>query len=660
MKLRVFFAQPTLGILDFFSGRRWSELSSLDQSFELRGRIEEQETGEPAQGLTVQAFDFDSNKAHDPLGEATTLDADGQFSISFTLREAGSRSEGLPEPFVIVKREVENSFVTQTSPLKLTDATQAIIDLGTISVGVAVDEGQTPTVISTEGDPPKPNDPNKPAGGRPLHGSKTREVVAPRSPFFKGPFGRLFRELSAWVPPGDTENDKILKLKDLANTMTQDSGDDVAGDNEKIPAGYTYFGQFVDHDITFDPGSSLQKQNDPERLHNFRTPAFDLDNLYGGGIDDNPYLFNRQPKEDGKFLIGKGRAQGTSDDEIDLFQLPATSEDDLPRNQQGVAIIGDPRNDENLIVAQLQLAFLKFHNATVKWIEEERKLTGREAFTRAQNLVRWHYQWVVLFDYLPRLIGPDLHKALVTKPKEKVPQYRFELEFFKWKHQPYMPVEFSVAAYRFGHSQIRSKYLLNKDIGSFPIFRPPSSNPGPTADLRGGRPLPARWSMDWRHFFEFGEIVPQKTRLINTKLSGALAKISAGPGGENSLAFLNLVRGWRMGLPSGEAVARAMGLEPLSEEELQPVSELVRETPLWYYILREAEVKHSGQHLGPVGGRIVGETFLGLAKGDPNSFININPKWDPRKFGMVDIPGDDLKLKDLLQFAGVGGDPFGA
>lgn len=630
-------------------------MPSADTVYTLKGRAINAGTAEPAPNLTVQAFDFDRNRDDDVLGQPVQTDAGGRFEIEFKGREAGGPSEGWPEPYIIIRSG--DLLAAQTPWLRL-EGTEH--DFGDIRVTVDQTEGEL--VIGQEGNPPSPKDPSAPASNMPMHGQKTREVVAPRSPFYRGPFGRMFRELLPWEPPGASEAAKLEVLKALAATMI-DAGDQ-SGDNEAIPAGYTYFGQFVDHDITFDPGSSLQKQNDPERLNNFRTPRFDLDNLYGGGLDDAPFLFDRSGSRSGKFFTGKGCVQRSTDEAIDLFTMPRTKEDDLPRNQQGVALIGDPRNDENLIVSQLQLAFLKFHNRALDWVKERRSLTGREAFTEAQNLVRWHYQWVVLFDYLPRLIGNELANELLVKPNcdssdADDRRYKFGLKFYGWKDQPYMPVEFSVAAYRFGHSQIRPTYTLNDRVGSVPIFRPPSDMPGPLADLRGGRPLPASWSMDWRLFFELGERQPQLTRLIDTKLSQALTKIPAGPRGENALATLNLMRGWRMGLPSGQAVAKAMGLEPLTNEQLNIGAEIGSEAPLWYYILKEAELEPvSGKQLGPVGARIVGEVFVGLAKGDPNSFVNVDPMWTPKSTGMIEMEGDKFELKDILRFAGVGEDPF--
>lgn len=510
---------------------------------------------------------------------------------------------------------------------------------------LVADERVAGTPGATSRSMPEPKDSDAVVGSNRMHGSATREVTAPRSTFHHGPFGRMFRKLAPWIPPGATQEAKRAAIDALADTMFEQAGTggDPAGDNPAIPSGYTYFGQFVDHDITFDPTTSLTKLNDPNRLHNFRTPRFDLDNLYGEGPDDEPFMYDRT--KPGHFLIGAGKGEG---------------EDDLPRNVQGRALLGDKRNDENTIVSQLQLAFLKLHNVIHDRVVADEGLTGREAFTRAQNLLRFHYQHIVLFDFVPRICGEDVVRSLIDFENPDPADIR--LRFYRPKETAFMPVEFSVAAYRLGHSMVRGRYDLNSIVTARPIFTP-APNAGELDDLRGFRPLPGKWTLDWRLYLDLpgGTAPVQPSRLIDSKLTSALRVIHPE---QASLAALNLLRGFRMVLPSGQAVARSMRLPVLSNAELGVDPSLAgRETPLWLYILKEAEIEgEGGRHLGPVGGRIVAEVFVGLAKHDPNSFLNIDPGWSPATAingePLVEPSGPRLQLGDLIRAAGLAGDPF--
>ena len=625
---------------------------ALDTDYTLKGTIVYADDGEAADGVTVTGVDFDISQGDDVVG-TTQTDSSGRFDISFDGSDAGGRNEGTPEPYLIVASE-EGRHLGQTSHRGGDEGPE--YDFGRIEVPRASED----VPEKTEGR--RPSEPKAP------HGSKSRREPPPRSPFFHGKFGRLFRKLPAWAPPGNTDEEKLGRIGRLARQMQEPAGtgwDAPDLDNEAIPAAYTYLGQFVDHDITFDPASSLQRKNDPEELHNFRTPRFDLDNLYGGGPEADPFLYDRRPSRDGKFLIGKARrvAPGISDTDILLSELKPSREDDLPRNEQGTALIGDPRNDENLIVAQVQLAMLKFHNKMVDWVGESEGLEGGEAFERARDLVRWHYQWVVLRDFLPRIADPGVVNDVLfggnAPPRgehggDRASPYALDLKHFTWKNAPYMPVEFSVAAYRIGHSMIRPAYVLNDKTSAISIFEPPSTDPGQLEDLRGGRPLPPSWTLDWSRFLDLGAGDFQSTRLIDTKLNRKLAKIPAGPGKENPLALLNLWRGWRMGLPSGQSVARVMGEEVRSNETLGLGEDVAgREAPLWYYVLREAELEADGEHLGPVGSRIVAEVFAGLAAADPHSFLNQNPSWTPASVSIIEPRGDTFELRDIMRFAEV-------
>lgn len=460
-----------------------------------------------------------------------------------------------------------------------------------------------------------------------FHGTRTRGIdMVPQGPFYEGRFGRMFGKIPTFQQ--DEE-----ELRRLGAAMVENGEGDL--DNPDIPSGYTYVGQFIDHDITFDPSSSLQRMNDPEGLVNFRTPRFDLDSLYGSGPSEDPFMYD-QASGGVKLLVGKVRANGSD-----------TVEDDLPRNSQGRALIGDPRNDENIIVSQLHLAFSKFHNKVVDLVQAKQGLSGDELFKEAQRIVRFHYQWTVVNDFLRRTVGDDMLNR-VWQPGADGEPHRINLRFYRWKVQPFMPVEFSVAAYRFGHSQVRPTYTINDVVPELPTFSPKGDS-NPLADFRGFRPLPQQWTIEWGRFFEIDGSTPQLSRKIDTKLASVLTDLPGMPTGMESLAVRNLLRGWRIGLPSGRRIATAVGETALTREELG--FDQIRYSgpaPLWYYVLKEAEVKEEGKRLGPVGGRIVAEVLLGLLKGDPLSFVNVEPGWMPH---LPSTEAGQFTMADLVKFA---------
>jgi hypothetical protein len=465
---------------------------------------------------------------------------------------------------------------------------------------------------------------------------------APRSVFLEGRFGRLFRNLPSFEPSPDV-------LEQLGAQMLEPQEGETDG---PIPAGFTYLGQFVDHDITFDPVSSLQRQNDPDSLHDFRTPRLDLDSLYGDGPSNDPYLYD--PNVDRgrtSFLIGANPGG-----ELDLPRntLPS-SETGVP---QGRALIGDPRNDENVIVSQLHLLFLRFHNKVVERLKAEGFNTGPDdgtvldrLFEEAQRQVRWHYQWIVINDFLRKICGDPVIDDILrieeyVTAAGPIQRLKIVLQFYYWRREPFMPVEFSVAAYRFGHSMIRPTYNLNTNIPpNLPLFTEGELQ-NEHQDLRGFRTLASQWTIDWSLFFGEGADV-QLARKIDTKLALPLQNVPA-TNFPHALAVRNLQRSSALGLPSGQRVARAMAMEPMSDESLgiTGISEqFVEAAPLWFYVLKEAEAG-GGAQLGPVGGRIVAEVLLGLIKGDAFSFINVEPSWKPT---LGPNPGQ-FTMKDLVDF----------
>lgn len=490
------------------------------------------------------------------------------------------------------------------------------------------------------------------------HGYVAGQYATPRSTFHdRGRFGRLFPTLPPFAADTPLVRDALTELGAPGGPM--DAGDDLSDpvllitdpsrsqhnpDNPSSAAGFTFLGQFLDHDMTFDPTSSLARRQDPEAIRNFRIPALDLDSLYGGGPSVSPHLYD-QRIDGGQTTLLVETIPGSAGESIDSVDRL-----DVPRNSQDVALIGDPRNDENLVVSQFHLALVRFHNRVVSDVTADlgAGVLPREIFAEAQRVVRWHYQWLVLHEFLPRTVGEDLTADVLTHG----------LRHYGWRNHPYIPVEFSVAAYRFGHSQVRPSYRANFGTSAteasqqfFALIFDPTLPDGPDpADLRGGRRAPRRF-VDWQTFFDFGDGRVRHNKRIDTTLSSVLFTLLGVPGGEpTSLATRNLLRNLVMQVPSGQRVARAMDVPVLADADLADLAlfDLERRTPLWFYVLREADVVADGQHLGPVGGRIVAEVVAGLIQGDALSYLNQDPDWTPT-YGT----GDGFTVTDLLQAAEV-------
>lgn len=437
-------------------------------------------------------------------------------------------------------------------------------------------------------------------------------------------------------------------------------------DNPKVTAGVTFFGQFLDHDLTFDKNSQLNKLASPETTTNFRTSLLDLDTIYGNGPEGSPQLYDV-----GEQSI-KFRTQTITGSEH--VSKDGTTRDDVPRDDAGKAIIGDSRNDENVVISQMHLALMLFHNAVTDYLSKESpKESATALFVKTRRLVTWHYQWIVLHEYLPAVIGQDRVDQILEEG----------LRFYKSKGTPKdagdqtekelasIPAEFAIAAYRFGHSQVRPSYRLNFGAnGGTPffafLFNPDAdSNIIDPNDLRGGKRAPRRF-VDWQTFFDFGDGNVRPNKRIDSKLSTALMRLPGARGslpglpsdGVQSLPARTLIRHVDFGLPSGQAVARKMKMAPLSPEQLHDLAHLALDnrntmatsTPLFYYVLKEAEVMENGLRLGPVGARIVGEVFIGVLTADRASYLSIMPDWQP---SLPSMRAGTFTMADLLQFAGV-------
>jgi hypothetical protein len=532
------------------------------------------------------------------------------------------------------------------------------------------------------------------------HGGGVRgDNSTPRSSMFEGLFGRMFRSLpaAAWTKEAlaklgtQMTSDPELDPKGLP-AAAPETKDRIQDDEENagISAGYTYLGQFIDHDITFDPASSLQQLNDPDALVDFRTPRLDLDSLYGRGPDDQPYMYDGKKFRLGRPLTENGTATNVRD-------LPRYNDINNP-NAAKRALIGDKRNDENVIVSQLHAAMLQFHN---KLVDQDPSASFRDI----QQQVRWHYQWIVVNDFLMKICGEEAVRDILPHLEKQQPIWENppRLAFYKYRHDAFMPVEFSVAAYRFGHSMVRPIYRLNTQLsggadpnqatqaekdrgiaGRFFIFAGVQKR-----GLNGFDEFPEQWAIDWSLFFDIngsgekGDVNrAQPAYKIDTSLVNPLgflpefSKPAQQAGGDLTLKALqskpvdpvmdpanlaqrNLLRSMAIGLPSGQDVARAMGVEPVAEENLRigkavlddwdknPTLKSLDDSfednaPLWYYVLAETQYEWVSRakaeggkgneeplRLGTVGARIVAETLIGMLWADGHSYLRQAPNWQP-------------------------------
>jgi len=491
----------------------------------------------------------------------------------------------------------------------------------------------------------------------PLHWFPRRFVESPDADKFGYMFSAAVRKATRLPFNATTE----ALLTQLGNLMG-DAGRD-AGADSTIPAGYTYFGQFVDHDITFDTTSTIDAPQDATTINNMRSPVLDLDSVYGNGPALDPFLYRfpgaAEPPTAVRLQLGRNRDTGPGGPLTSAGAVATPNTFDVPRVLSGTnttvttedstftAIMGDPRNDENLIVSQFHHAILAFHNKVVELL-----LTAAfpgDIFAEAKRIVTHHYQWCVVHDFLKRVCGEAAVNAALKSVHVSI-------------GSPFsLPAEFAMAAYRFGHSMVRNGYVLNSSL-------PPAASTLANVFnfIRVPRlPVFSNWTVDFNMFFRTAHPVGttfNNARTIDSVLANGLEAIPGGIGIMAVLAARNLRRGLAMGLPSGQGAARALGVKPLTAEQLTsglPPEEvallqsngklLLTKTPLWYYVLREAMVTRGGNQLGPLGARIVADTFVRMLRRDGDSFLNVR-RFTPSLPSSA--PGT-FTIADMLEFAGV-------
>jgi hypothetical protein len=474
----------------------------------------------------------------------------------------------------------------------------------------------------------------------------------------RGYYSRLFGKPADPIP-----RSQEAKLVELGNSMRYE----VEREGTLTPrVGFTYFGQFLGHDLTHDTTPLEGPYAAPERTPNYRTPSFDLDHVYGGGPEKSPHLYEGQEGAE-TFKIGATTPTGY------LRDLPV---------EHGTVLIGDQqdrRNLDNLILRQLHVVFLKFHNEAIKQVGSDSALAGLEElgsgtlFERAQRLVRWQYQWIIRHDFLPRI----LHTNVWNYQERRIPTHPEPKKSYS------VPIEFSVAAFRFGHSMVRNAYRLN--------CRQKRVVTGELMALgQKASPIPDDYLIEWGTFFDgLPTSGPQaSSSFIDTSVSPAMHGLSPGtirlsnrlePPDPSNLPVRTLLRGARAALPSGQEVAETLLAQgriksddrlttsQLTEDSCDHSGSVLREiglkqdTPLFYYLLKEAELKAEGLTLGPIGSHIVSEVIQSALEADPDSYMSlVGPKWKLPSWrfpsssrrpinsliGIVQLVGDDKLLPE--------------
>lgn len=441
----------------------------------------------------------------------------------------------------------------------------------------------------------------------------------------KGYYSRRFKNPAEPLGPDDE-----WKLVELGNAMRY--GREREGTlTPRI--GYTYFGQFLGHDLTHDGTPLAGPYEEPEKTPNFRTAAFDLDHVYANGPAGSPYLYEGEEGAE-TFKIGA--------------TVPGGYRRDLPIGH-GHLLIGDlqdTRNVDNLLLRQLHVLFLKFHNEAVRQLETNDDLKaladslGRGSiFEQARRLVCWHYQWIIRHDYLPRILHNDVwhHQA-----RRAVRQSGSAFS---------VPIEFSLAGFRFGHSMVRNAYRLNCRRKRVLIDELMSLG-------QRAEPIADDDLVEWGTFFDGLPTSgpPASSSFIDTSVSLAMHGLSpdtirlsnrSEAIDPSNLPVRTLLRGARAHLASGQEVAEALATEgKVASDDCLTASQLTadtcdasgsvlgrarleRNTPLFYYILKEAEFKAEGLTLGPVGSHVISEVIQSALELDPNGYMAVaGAEWE--------------------------------
>jgi hypothetical protein len=403
-------------------------------------------------------------------------------------------------------------------------------------------------------------------------------------------------------------------------------------ENANLPAGYTYFGQFIAHDLTRMRGRQ-----------NLCIPRLMLDSLYGHPPETWQHLYRQNQAGDRVFVLGRGAyTDGSPSRELDL-----------PRKANGQPDIPDDRDDFHTIISQLHLAFMLLHNRLTMDLREEFPRQSSERIFEAARLEAGRsFQWLVVDDFLSRICEPSILDQVWPTPKAMTAAFRDYAAGLDRR----LAYEFALAAFRFGHGMVRPTYRVNEVLPDRPIFHPRGGVLW-MIDWHGHRKLPVQWSVQWDLFFDYAGAAAQRACCLSTSIAPSLRElpnfaVADDPAREHlvNLAERTLRAGHEAGLPSGQDAARHMLKNVFPELGLRSFEVVDPEArdPLWYYVLNEAARVAEGRHLGPVGSWIIVSTIARVLIQDDRSFLH-EAAWVP------DLPreGERFELRDLIRYAGM-------
>jgi hypothetical protein len=540
-------------------------------SYILTGALLEAETDAPLTGILVEAYDIDAPQDR-RLG-GTLTDANGAFRL--TINEVLDE-EDPPEIRVTAYIDGRSTVVHQTDPFVVDSSPY---DLGRLKIVPNQSKRAVPAYTAALG-------------------HQLPEASAPANADL--PFNNLFPHLSAYRPP-----DELLEhLGEPDGPMSERKSlwADDTYDSPNHEAGYTFFAQFLFHDLTYE----LVRRLSTERPSSVQggPSSLRLHTLYGPGPEMAPHLYAFY---DHDYFSGR------------LLDAPAGTKQDLPRNRQGRGLIADPRNDENVVLAQLHLGMVRFHNAMVDHLASSGD-AGTTLFNKARKQVRWHYQWAVVNDFLPRIVKPSQVEAAL------------ERDVSRQDATVGLPLEVVQGVLRYVYSQVRLQYQLNDEAN---VALLPADEHDDTLLRHRSQSIPPRLEVDWARFFDLNDGPTQPSKLIDTKITPAFLDLSIVDDprpARRSVAVRFFLQGKRAGLPSGEDVARSLG-EPATLPTTSALRKLgLTETPLLYYILAEAEHQFQDSNedrLGPVAGRLLADALIRRLRLDPQSYLNAHPNFEP-------------------------------